>query len=74
MIVVTVFLSILKQMDFHFVQNRKEYCHHDHIAFNLRGYGILVFSVQQTLSVLLCRRATELGILSTTVQQAIDRW
>ena len=31
MIVVTVFLSILNQMDFHLVQNRKENCHHDHI-------------------------------------------
>ena len=31
MIVVTVFLSILNQMEFHLVENRKENCHHDHI-------------------------------------------
>ena len=38
----TVFLSILNQVDFHLVQNRKENCH---ISFNLKGNGILVFSV-----------------------------
>ena len=43
---VTVFLSILDQMDFHLPQDRKENCHHDHIPFNLTGNGILVFSVQ----------------------------
>ena len=31
MIVVTVFLSILNQMEIHLVENRKENCHHDHI-------------------------------------------
>ena len=46
MIVVTVFLSILNQMEIHLVQNRNENCHHDHIPINLKGYGILVFSVQ----------------------------
>ena len=25
---------------FHFVQNLKENCHHDHIPFNLKGNGI----------------------------------
>ena len=45
MIVVTVFLSNLNQMDFHLVQNRKENYHHDHIPFNLKGNRILVFSV-----------------------------
>ena len=44
-IVVTVLLLILNQMEFHLVQNRKENCHHDHIPFNVRGNGILVFSV-----------------------------
>ena len=33
------------QMDFHLVQNRKENCRHDHILFNVKGNGILVFSV-----------------------------
>ena len=42
---VTVFLSILNQMDFHLVQNQKESCHHDHIPFNVKGNGNRVFSV-----------------------------
>ena len=45
MIVGTVFLSILNQMDFLLVQNRKENCHHDHIPFNLKGNGNIVFSM-----------------------------
>ena len=45
MIVVTVFLSIWNQMDFHLVQNVKENRHHDHIPFNLKGNENLVFSV-----------------------------
>ena len=32
-------------MEFHLVQNRKEKCHHDHIPFNLKGNGNIVFSV-----------------------------
>ena len=43
MIVVTVFLSILNQMEVHLVQNRKENCHHDHIPFNMKGNGNIVF-------------------------------
>ena len=46
MIVGTVFLSILNQMHFHLVQNRKENCHYDHILFNMKGIGNIVFSVQ----------------------------
>ena len=46
MIVVTVFLSILNQMEFYLVQNRKKNCHYDYIPFNLKGNGILVFSVE----------------------------
>ena len=42
MVVVTVLLSILNQMEFHLIQNRKENCHHDHIPFNLKGNEILV--------------------------------
>ena len=45
MIVVTVFLSILSQMEFHLVQKRKENCHHDHIPFNMKGIGSIVLSV-----------------------------
>ena len=45
MIVVAVFLSILNKIDFHLVQNQKENCHHDHIPFNVKGNGNIVFSV-----------------------------
>ena len=48
MIVVTAFLSILNQREFHLVQNRKENCHHDHIPFNVKGIGSIVFSVQNS--------------------------
>ena len=37
MIVGTVFLSVLNQMDFHLIQNWKENCPHDHIPFSLKG-------------------------------------
>ena len=36
MIVVTVFLWILNQMEIHLVQNRRENCDHDHIPFNVK--------------------------------------
>ena len=45
MIVVTVLFSILNQMEFHLVQNWKENCYHDHIPFNVKGNGNIVFSV-----------------------------
>ena len=45
MVVVTVFLSILNLIEFHLVQNRKENCHKDHIPFNVKGNGNIVFSV-----------------------------
>ena len=32
----------------HLVQNRKENCHHDHIQFNVKGNGNIVFSVYFT--------------------------
>ena len=32
-------------MEFHLAQNRKENCHHDHIPFNVKGIGTIVFSV-----------------------------
>ena len=50
MIMVTVFLSIWNQMDFHLVQNRKENCHHDHIPFNVKGNGNEVFEVHGGLT------------------------
>ena len=45
MIVMTVFLSILNQMEFPLVQSRKENCHDDHIPFNVKGNANIVFSV-----------------------------
>ena len=36
-VVVTAFISILNQMEFNFIQNQKENCHHDHIPFNYQG-------------------------------------
>ena len=45
MIMVTVFLSISNQLEFHLVQNQKENCHHDHIRFNVKGNGNIVFSL-----------------------------
>ena len=39
MIVVTVFLSILNQMEIQLAQNRKENCHHDHIPFEVKSYS-----------------------------------
>ena len=49
MILVTVTLAILNQMDFNLVQNQLENCHHDHIPFNVKGSGNIVFSVHQQL-------------------------
>jgi len=37
----------LNQMEFHLVQNRKENCHHDHIPFNVKGKGNIVFSIDK---------------------------
>ena len=45
MVVVTVFFSIFNQMEFHVVQNRKKICPHNHIPFDLKGNGNIVFSV-----------------------------
>ena len=50
MIVVTVFLSILNQMQYHLVQNLKENYRHDHTPFNVKGNGNIVFSVYFILS------------------------
>ena len=50
-IVVTIFLPILNQMEFHLVQNRKENCHHDHIPLNVKGIVCVVFSVHAAAAV-----------------------
>ena len=34
----------LNQVDFHLVQNQIENCHNDHIPFDLKGNGNIVFS------------------------------
>ena len=42
---------ILNQMEFHLVHNRKENCRHDHISFNVKGNGNIVFSVWGNISI-----------------------
>ena len=50
MIVVTVFLSISwTKWNSICAQNRNENCHHDHIPFNVKGNGNIVFSVYMYL-------------------------
>ena len=50
MIVETVFLSILGQMEFHLVQDQIENCHNDHIPFNMKENVSKVFlSVKKQL-------------------------
>ena len=56
MIVVTVFIVILNQMELHLVQNRNENCHHNHIPFNVTGNGNLAFSVYATCFLEIHRR------------------
>ena len=51
---VTVFISILNQMELHLVQNREENCHHDHIPFNMKRNGNIVFSVKHRVLTLQC--------------------
>ena len=47
-IVVTVFLSTLIQMELHSAQNWKENCHHDHIPFNFeRKWKSIFMSVHK---------------------------
>ena len=46
----------LNQMEFHMVQNRKETGHHDHIPFNWKGNGNVVFSVYGYLNAHLVQR------------------
>ena len=42
--------DFLNQMEFHLVENRKENCYHDHIPFNVKGNGNVVFSVYSTVT------------------------
>ena len=49
-------------MEFHLVQNLKENCHDDLIAFNLKGNGILVFSVYHPLGYFYVVRLTQSGM------------
>ena len=50
------------QMEIHLVQNRKENCDHDHITFNVKGNGNIVFSVYVVFIYWECHRYI-LGIL-----------
>ena len=40
------FLFFNEPNEIHLVQNRKENCHHDHIPFDVKGNGNIVFSLQ----------------------------
>ena len=46
----TDFLSILSQIGFHLVQNRKKNCHHDEIPFNFKGnlfFGEYIINIER---------------------------
>ena len=60
-------LSIFNQMELYLVKNRKENCHHDHIPFNLKGNGNIIFSVQLQE----VERITSLGIMGTQLRAAL---
>ena len=45
MIVMTVFLSILNQMELYLVQNWKENCPHDHIPFIVKGNDLYLWFI-----------------------------
>ena len=49
MIVVTIFILIFNQMEFHLVENRKKNCHLDRIPFNVNGNGNIVFSMRSEM-------------------------
>ena len=61
MVVVTVFLSILNQMEFQLVQYQEENCHHDRIPVDLKGsrnlsiwvYTDMVLSVVTSVLIIL---------------------
>ena len=75
MIVVTVFLSILNQMELHLVQNRKKNCHHDRIPFDIKGNAILVFSVQRVrfMENILTSNYTVISSRAGSAQLAVKR-
>ena len=49
MIIVTVFLLIMNQMDFCLGYNQKENCHYDHFPYNIKVIRILVIRVQRDM-------------------------
>ena len=49
MIVGTVFLSILNQIEFHLVKNRKGNCPHDQIPLNWKGNAGIFFECKYIL-------------------------
>ena len=64
------------KIEFHLVQNRKENCHHDHIPFNVKEIGFIVFSVWDSA----IREEENLLIikylhpLSVRLKGTCDRW
>ena len=54
MIVMTVLLSIFNTNGIPFgSENQKENCYHDHIPFNVKGNGNIVFSVRSRVKVVM---------------------
>ena len=51
-------------------ENRKENCHHDHIPFNVKGNGNIVFSMQVNMRRIHKHAATEFAVHGT--RQKID--
>ena len=45
-------------------ENRKENCHHDHIPFNVKGIGSIVFSVQNVQTAAIRRLAVRETVVS----------
>ena len=71
MIGVIVFLSILNQMEFHLVQNRKENCHHDDIPFNLKGIGNIVRFLSVEAICLMWDHMIYILVLSQTILKCL---
>ena len=70
MIVVTVFLSILNQLEFHLVQNWKKNCYHDHISFNLKeNWNLFLWRSSSRLSQL--TQSEEMNYVSCSIEQNI---
>ena len=71
---VTVFLSILNELEFQLVQNRKENCRHDHIPFNLKGNRNIVFSVQYSSRYVSESSSNQAVIYADLIASSLHYW